>query len=210
MKYIRFTLLAVALLCTLTACAQQKQKTNKAVAAKTFKMTGKKVLVAYFSRADENYNVGYIKKGNTSIVADMIARETGAQMFHIVTVHPYPAAYEPCIKVAQQEMEDDARPAIKGDARVEDYDVIFIGYPIWWGEPPMAVFTFMDKHSWKGKTVVPFCTHEGSGLGATEASIKSHAKGATVLRGLAVRGTDAQRSADKVLPRVKSWLSSLR
>ena len=151
-----------------------------------------KVLVAFFSRAGENYAVGHIEKGNTHIVAEMIAEETGGTLFHIKPVTPYPEDYTECTQVAREEKESKARPAILGDAAVEDYDVIFIGYPNWWGDMPMPVYTFIEKHDWKGKTVVPFCTHEGSGLSGTEQKLKEACQGATVLKGLAVRGATAQ------------------
>ncbi|MGI6223387.1 MAG: flavodoxin [Prevotella sp.] len=204
MRRISTLLLAAFALLALSACAQSKSQKKETMNQE------KKILVAFFSRADENYNVGYIKKGNTQVLAEMIAKEVGADTFHIVTVNPYPAAYQPCIEQAQKELQANARPEIKGDAKVEDYDVIFLGYPNWWGEPPMAIFTFMEKHDWNGKTVIPFCTHEGSGLGATVESLKEHAKGATFLNGLAIRGTDAQHASPDVKKRVTEWLSSLK
>ncbi len=169
-------------------------------------MKDKKILVAFFSRADENYNVGYIKVGNTQKIAEVIARETGADTFHIETVNPYPAAYQPCIEQAKEELQQNARPEIKGDAEVEDYDVIFIGYPNWWGEPPMALYTFIEKHSWQGKTIIPFITHEGSGFGGTDRRVADACKGATALKGLAVQGKKAQQGADNT---VKEWLKGL-
>lgn len=199
--------LLLALLAVTAMAAAVSAKTPES--EKNENMESKKVLVAYFSRADENYNVGYIEKGNTQIVAEMIASELGADTFRIVTVKPYPKAYTPCIEQAKSELQSNARPEIKGDAKVEDYDVIFLGYPNWWGEPPMAVFTFIGKHDWKGKTVVPFCTHEGSGLGRTVSSLKEACNGASFLDGLAVRGTDAQQSQGSVKGRVASWLKSI-
>lgn len=168
----------------------------------------KKSLVAFFSRADENYAVGYIEKGNTHIVAEMIASETGADLFRIETERSYPADYNECIEVAKREKNANARPAIMGDVRVEDYDVIYLGYPNWWGEMPMAVYTFIEKHDWKGKTVVPFCTHEGSGLSGTERRVQSACEGAKVLKGLAVRGATAQNAPDTALKAVMSWLKN--
>ena len=101
---------------------------------------GKNILVAYFSRADENYNVGTIDKGNTQIVAEFIASEVGADSFHIETVTPYPADYDDCCDVAKQELTDKARPEIQGSVEnMEQYDIVFLGYPIWWGDMPMAV-----------------------------------------------------------------------
>ncbi len=169
-------------------------------------MKDKKTLVAFFSRADENYNVGTIKVGNTQKIAQVIAQETGADMFHIETVTPYPAAYTPCINQAKKELQSNARPEIKGDVTVEDYDVIFIGFPNWWGEPPMALYTFIEKHDWQGKTIIPFITHEGSGFGGTDRNVAAACEGATALKGLAVQGKVAQQGADAT---VKSWLHEL-
>lgn len=173
-------------------------------------MNGKKVLVAYFSRADENYNVGYIEKGNTQIIAEMIAGETSGTLFHIETVTPYPADYMECIDVAKKELNSKARPAIKGDALVEDYDVVFLGYPNWWGDVPMAVYTFIEKHDWQGKTVIPFCTHEGSGLGSTEGKLKNACKEAAFLKGLAIQGGTAQNRQEQARQSVENWLGKLK
>lgn len=171
--------------------------------------TKQKTLVAFFSRADENYAVGYIKKGNTHIVAEMIAAETEADMFHIETVNPYPANYNECIEVAKREKQSKARPEIKGDVRVEDYDVIFLGYPNWWGEMPMAVYTFIEKHNWQNKIVIPFCTHEGSGLSGTERRIQSACEGATVMKGIAIRGYTAQNEQETTRKTVQTCIKGL-
>ena len=171
--------------------------------------TKQKTLVAFFSRADENYAVGYIKKGNTHIVAEMIAAETEADMFHIETVNPYPENYNECIEVAKREKQSKARPEIKGDVRVEDYDVIFLGYPNWWGEMPMAVYTFIEKHNWQNKIVIPFCTHEGSGLSGTERRIQSACEGATVMKGIAIRGYTAQNEQETTRKTVQTWIKGL-
>ena len=171
-------------------------------------MKNKKVLVAYFSRTGENYNVGKISKGNTHIIAEMIAEETGGKLFQIEPVNPYPDEYNACVEVAKTEKENKSRPAIKGDVVVEEYDVIYIGYPNWWGDMPMSVYTFIEKHDWQGKTVIPFCTHEGSGLSDTENKIKKACDGATVLNGLAIRGTTAQKSQEQARKTTKGWLAN--
>ena len=106
-----------------------------------------KVLVAFFSRADENYDVGYIEKGNTHIIADMIAEEVGADSFEIVRVTPYPEEYKACTDEAKEEQNANARPELA--ARVDnfgDYDTIFLGYPIWSGDMPMPVYTFLESY----------------------------------------------------------------
>ena len=169
----------------------------------------KKVLVAFFSRTGENYAVGNIEKGNTHIIAEMIANETKGKLFQIETVKPYPDEYKACVDIAKAEKENNARPEVKGDIAVEDYDVIFLGYPNWWGDMPMAVYTFIEKHDWNGKTVVPFCTHEGSGLSDTERKLKDACKGATVSEGLAIKGTTAQNSPSQALKTVQTWLKKV-
>lgn len=200
MKHIIFIL--VLLLTSVPGFAKQSNNKNTT----NFMETKQKTLVAFFSRADENYAVGYIKKGNTHIVAEMIAAETEADMFHIETVNPYPANYNECIEVAKREKQSKARPEIKGDVRVEDYDVIFLGYPNWWGEMPMAVYTFIEKHNWQNKIVIPFCTHEGSGLSGTERRIQSACEGATVMKGIAIRGYTAQNEQETTRKTVQTWI----
>lgn len=185
------------------ACAQSNNP------KKERNMEIKKTLVAFFSRAGENYAVGHVKKGNTHIIAEMIAAETGADLFHIVPAQPYPDDYAECTEVAKRELNAKARPAVQGDAEVEDYDVIFMGYPNWWGDMPMPVYTFIEKHNWQGKTVIPFCTHEGSGLSGTESRLKTACKGSVVLKGLAVRGETAQNSQTKAKKSVKDWIDGL-
>lgn len=170
----------------------------------------KKTLVAFFSRTGENYAVGNIEKGNTHIVAEMIAGKTGADIFQIETVKPYPDEYKACVEIAKTEKENNARPEVKGDVKVEDYDIIFLGYPNWWGDMPMAVYTFIEKHDWQGKTVIPFCTHEGSGLGSTGNKIEQACKGSIVQKGLAMRGKTAQNSQEEAQKAVDSWLKSLQ
>lgn len=203
MKHIIFIL--VLLLTSVPGFTKQSNNKNTINSMET----KQKTLVAFFSRADENYSVGYIKKGNTHIVAEMIAAETEADMFHIETVNPYPANYNECIEVAKREKQSKARPEIKGDVRVEDYDVIFLGYPNWWGEMPMAVYTFIEKHNWQNKIVIPFCTHEGSGLSGTERRIQSACEGATVMKGIAIRGYTAQNEQETTRKTVQTWIKGL-
>ncbi|MCR5109523.1 MAG: NAD(P)H-dependent oxidoreductase [Ruminococcus sp.] len=178
--------------------ADDKQSDNSAVTTQTETDTptdseGKNILVAYFSRADENYNVGTIDKGNTQIVAEYITSEVGADSFHIETVTPYPADYDDCCNVAKQELADKARPEIQGGVEnMEQYDIVFLGYPIWWGDMPMAVYTFMDSYDFSDKVVIPFNTHEGSGESGTYSAIGSYLPNAQVLDGMAIQGKTAQ------------------
>ena len=171
---------------------------------------GNNILVAYFSRADENFNVGTIDKGNTQIVAEYIADEVGADSFHIETVTPYPADYDDCCDVAKQELADKARPEIKGGVEnMEQYDIVFLGYPIWWGDMPMAVYTFMDSYDFSDKVVIPFNTHEGSGESGTYSAIASYLPDAQVLDGMAIRGQTAQEFSSDTQQAVRDWLDGL-
>lgn len=171
---------------------------------------GKKLVVC-FSHTGENYNVGNISKGNTHIIADMIAEATGGDTFEIVPAKNYPISYDECIEVAKREKQSNARPAIKGDVKIEDYDVIFLGYPNWWGEIPMCVYTFIESHDWTGKKVIPFITHEGSGMGGTDRKIAAACEGADVAvgKGLAIQGKVAQENRDSASRSVKEWLNGL-
>ena len=208
---IKNILVGLCLLLSLTACAlSTNQKTNKNEQTTAAAMNDKK-LVVYFSHKGENYNVGYIEEGNTAIIADMIADATGADKFEIVPEKDYPEDYNECIEVAQQEKRANARPAVKGDIAIEDYDVIFLGYPNWWGEVPMCVYTFIEKHDWNGKTVVPFITHEGSGMGGTDSKIAKATTGSNTLigKGLAVQGKVAQENRASAKKSVDNWLKSL-
>ena len=171
---------------------------------------GKNILVAFFSRADENYHVGTIDVGNTQIVAEYIADEVGADSFHIETVTPYPADYDDCCDVAKQEQADKARPEISGSVdNMEQYDIVFLGYPIWWGDMPMAVYTFMDSYDLSDKVVIPFNTHEGSGESGTWSAIASYLPSAQVLDGMAIEGKTAQEFSDETKQAVRGWLDGL-
>lgn len=208
MRYLSTVIVLFLSFCGIALCAQGK--TDKATETQeTNSMeTEKKVLVAFFSHTGENYAVGNITKGNTHIIAEMIAEATGGNLFEIVPVKEYPKTYNACVEVAKKEKETGARPAIKGSIAVENYDIIFLGYPNWWGDMPMPVYTFIEKHRWAGKTVIPFCTHEGSGLSNTEKYIANACKGAEVEKGLAVKGATAQNKQARMA--VAQWLKRMR
>lgn len=167
-----------------------------------------KSLVVYFSRADENYSVGNITEGNTAVIAKMIAEKTGADIFEIVPEKAYPKAYKECTDVAKDEQRKNARPSYKGDIDTNGYDTIYIGYPIWWGDLPMVVYTFLEKQDLSGKTIIPFCTHEGSGLSGTDGKIKRLYKDAAMRKALAMRGATAQNKRKDAEKQVDDWLSA--
>lgn len=132
-------------------------------------------LIAYFSRADQNYFGGRLKNisvGNTEQAARILEKITGADMFKIEPVQPYSKDYNICISQAQEDQLRNARPELTHyPESIDQYDVIYLGYPNYWGTMPMQVFTFLEHFDFSGKTICPFCTHEGSGIGRSEADI---------------------------------------
>ena len=181
---------------------QSKQATNKGV------NMDKKVLVAYFSRTGEQYGVGNITEGNTAIVAKMIADKTNGDLFEIkVAQDNYPKGYTELTEYVKKEMEQKARPEIVGKVEnFADYDTIFIGYPIWWGDKPMPVYTFIESYDFNGKTIVPFATHEGSGFGGTQGMDRT---GAKILKGIGIYGHVAQNNRAEAEKQVSEWLKGL-
>ena len=168
------------------------------------------VLVVYFSHAGENYNVGVIEEGNTAKMGKIIAEQMGADIFELVPVVEYPMDYDSCLDVATEEQRTNARPEYVDEIENwEQYDTVFIGYPIWWGEIPNIVYTFMETYDFTGKTVIPFNTHEGSGQARSQRDIEELLTNVTVLKGLAIRGNDAQNNQDKTKESVQAWLKEL-
>ena len=159
-------------------------------------------LILYYSRKGENYvngSIQTISKGNTERVAEFIQKAVGGDLFEIKPVLEYSASYMTCIKEAQAEQRGNERPAVKAmPENLEGYDTIFIGYPNWWGTMPMFMFTVLDAFDWTGKTIVPFCTNEGSGLGSSERDIKASCPGATVKPGLSIHGGSSAQSEKQV------------
>ena len=144
--------------------------------------------------------------GNTEVIARKIQGLTGSDLFQIETVKAYPEDYTATTRVAQDELSGNARPELTEMVTDMDaYEVIYLGYPNWWGTMPMAVFTFLESYDFSGKTIVPYCTHEGSGLGSSERDIKKLCPTAKVLSGLAIKGGTVGR-ADKD---VANWLKKL-
>lgn len=157
----------------------------------------RKILIAFFS-----------KTNSTKVMAEQIQAAVGGDLFHVYTKVPYPDDYRETTKIARAEQADNARPELKETIPVEDmekYDVIFLGYPNWYRTIPMALFTFLEQYDLTGKTIIPFCTHEGTGLGRGPEDIKKLCPNSNVLKGLAVRGTAVERSQNNVTV----WLRQL-
>ncbi|MCZ0860093.1 flavodoxin [Methanocorpusculum sp. MG] len=157
--------------------------------------TAPKILIAYFSRT-----------GNTETIANMIAEETSGTLFEIVPEVSYPEDYTECTEIARQEQNDNARPALATHVEnMNEYDVVFVGYPIWWGTMPMMMFTFLEEYDLDGKTIVPFCTSGGTGLGRSVTDIRTLCPNATIADGFTVGGSSAADARD----RVADWIADL-
>lgn len=149
-------------------------------------------LVIYYSRKGENYMPGglqNLEKGHTERAAEYIAKSLNADIFEVDTAQPYSATYYGCCREAEQETRNNARPAIKGFVDdISSYETIFVCFPCWCGTAPMCIFTFLDNYDLTGKKLIPFCTHEGSGMANAERDLKKNYPSANVVSGLAVRG----------------------
>ncbi|MBO4814755.1 MAG: flavodoxin [Muribaculaceae bacterium] len=202
MRIVRF-LITLAALLTATGCsAQSKQETEQS----NNKIMGKSIVI-FFSHAGDNYAVGNIEVGNTKIVADYISEITGADQFEIVT-HKYDGmAYTPLINLAQEETDNGELPPYEGDAPdLSQYDTVFIGGPVWWGTYPQVMFTLFRDINLDGKTVIPFTTHEGSGLASCARDVKKTFPKATVKGEFAIYGHEVRTGRAKV----EKWLNGLK
>ena len=167
-----------------------------------------KNLIAYFSRADENYFGGamrYVKVGNTEIVVNGMKDLIDADTFKIEMKNPYSPVYMTCIEEAKKDLRAKARPELVSmPDSIDEYDTVILAYPNYWGTMPMAVFTFLEAFDFTGKTILPLCTNEGSGMGGSERDIKKACRGADVKKGLSVTGSQAENAK----PSVQKWLSA--
>ena len=202
MKHRILTFAIMLLTLATTACGQ----TNQSSATATTKAkNGEKALVVFFSHAGDNYAVGNIQVGNTKIVADYISDITGADQFEIVT-HKYDGmAYKPLCDLAKVEQQRGELPEYEGSIDVAQYSTVFIGGPVWWGTYPQVMFTFFSKCDLGGKTIIPFTTHEGSGLGNCVNDVKKAYPKATVKDGFSIYGHDVRSGKAAI----EKWLKGL-
>lgn len=171
--------------------------------------TDSKILVVYFSRTGENYNVGNVEVGNTAMVASYIKDYLKADSFEIIPVNKYPDKYQECLDQATKEKNENARPEIQNKiSNFDQYDTIFVGYPIWWGDLPMIMHTFFESYDFNGKKVIPFNTHEGSGDAGTYSTVQKDLPKANVTTdGLALDGKTARSDDGK--QKTIDWLKGL-
>lgn len=152
-------------------------------------------LILYFS-----------KSGNTETVANYIHEEIGGDIVKLETVQTYPEDYDELVDYAREEQRDNTRPELETTIEnIEQYDTIFLGYPNWWGDMPMPIYSFLDQYDLSNKTIAPFITHGGSGLSGTSANIANEEPDAVVTEGLAINGDDVDDCQDEV----NEWLDEL-
>ena len=163
-------------------------------------------LIAFYSRAGENYFGGACRRiavGNTEKVAQMLAEVTGGKLYKIEQAQPYSDDYKTCVAEAREDWQKNARPKVLNlPENLDAYEEIYLGYPNYCGTMPMAVYTFLENYDWNGKTIHPFCTHEGSGLSNTVQDIQKAAPGAAVTTGLAIHGS----SVDSAKAALEKWV----
>lgn len=168
-----------------------------------------KNLIVFFSRAGENWQVGTVEKGNTAVMVDYMVEATEADVFEIVPETAYPQAYNETLTVATNEKNGNARPEFKGGIEnLDQYENVFIGGPIWWGEPPMILHTFCEAYpALKDKTLIPFGTHGGSGVGSYKTMLQKYYPSAKYLESLGISGASVRDAASKTA--VENWVKKL-
>lgn len=166
-----------------------------------------KCLTVFYSRAGENHFAGERKNlsvGNTERAAKVIAEAAGSDLFKLEQKTPYAEDYDTCVKQVVEDFKSKARPELLAKPEsIEDYDEIYLGFPNYCGDMPMAVYTFLESYVWDGKTIHPFCTHEGSGMGRIESRIAETCPGAKVASGLAVKGSEVDDKTGELISWVK-------
>ncbi len=203
MKSIKSIITAALALIMATSCnAQNKQEVKS-----SNKNTMNKSIVIFFSHAGDNYSVGNIEVGNTKIVADYITEIKGADQFEIVTNKYDGMAYMPLIELAKEEANKGELPPYEGTAPdLSQYDTVFIGGPVWWGTYPQVMFTLFKDINLDGKTVIPFTTHEGSGLASCVSDVKKAFPKAKVTGEFSIYGHEVRT----VKAKVEKWLKGLK
>ncbi|MBQ4421266.1 MAG: flavodoxin [Bacteroidales bacterium] len=206
------TLLSIAIVLLSVGCSKSNannekdnNKTNKDMNTQ-IETSKEKVLVVFFSMAGEQYSVGNIEVGNTKIVADYICKHIGCNQFEIVAEKNYNMPYNKLIQVAKEEANKGELPSYKGKIdNIDQYSTIFIGGPVWWGTYPQVMFTFFKDYDLNNKTIIPFTTHEGSGLASCVEDIKEAYPKANVLKGFSIYGHEVRTNEAKVI----DWLKGL-
>lgn len=225
-KKIIFVLLSIIMLSCTNNDTQKKDyivdslETSQNINALNISNTQNKILIAYFTWSDNTVvenpdsidvdaetSASVLSPGNAELIANWIAEETGGDLFSIKTQNKYSSDYDECLNQARKERDNNERPALVGRVNnIDDYDVIFLGFPNWWYTCPMAVFTFVESYDLEGKTIIPFCTHGTGGLSRTIRDLKNILpENCEVLEPIGVYRPEVKNSKSKVL----DWLRKL-
>ncbi|WP_455144526.1 flavodoxin [Brachyspira pilosicoli] len=225
-KKIIFVLLSIIMLSCTNNDTQKKDyivdslETSQKIDAINISNTQNKILIAYFTWSDNTVvenpdsidvdaetSASVLSPGNAELIANWIAEETGGDLFSIKTQNKYSSDYDECLNQARKERDNNERPALVGRVNnIDDYDVIFLGFPNWWYTCPMAVFTFVESYDLEGKTIIPFCTHGTGGLSRTIRDLKNLLpENCEVLEAIGVYRPEVKNSKNKVL----DWLKKL-
>lgn len=225
-KKIIFVLLSIIMLSCTNNDTQKKDyivdslETSQNINALNISNTQNKILIAYFTWSDNTVvenpdsidvdaetSASVLSPGNAELIANWIAEETGGDLFSIKTQNKYSSDYDECLNQARKERDNNERPALVGRVNnIDDYDVIFLGFPNWWYTCPMAVFTFVESYDLSGKTIIPFCTHGTGGLSRTIRDLKNILpENCEVLEAIGVYRPEVKNSKNKVL----DWLKKL-
>lgn len=225
-KKIIFVLLSIIMLSCGNNDTQKKDyivdslETSQNIDALNVSNTQNKILIAYFTWSDNTVvenpdsidvdaetSASVLSPGNAELIANWIAEETGGDLFSIKTQNKYSSDYDECLNQARKERDNNERPALVGRVNnIDDYDVIFLGFPNWWYTCPMAVFTFVESYDLSGKTIIPFCTHGTGGLSRTIRDLKNILpENCEVLEAIGVYRPEVKNSKSKVL----DWLRNL-
>ena len=207
----KILLLTISLLfgLSLPACANKngESTSNQNVENIENKITSDSILIVYFSRAGGNYpNNTYLTKGRTAVMGEYIKEYTGGTIFEIEPTVTYPNDYEDIKKVSQREKDNNERPSIKNPlTNLDSYDVVFVGSPIWYGAPPMIMRTFYEQYDLSNKTIIPFGTHEGSGISTCTALVKEYFPNAKLLESYGLKGQEVDKSQSNI----ENWLQKI-
>lgn len=225
-KKIIFVLLSIIMLSCGNNDTQKKDyivdslETSQNINALNVSNTQNKILIAYFTWSDNTVvenpdsidvdaetSASVLSPGNAELIANWIAEETGGDLFSIKTQNKYSSDYDECLNQARKERDNNERPAlVERVNNIDDYDVIFLGFPNWWYTCPMAVFTFVESYDLEGKTIIPFCTHGTGGLSRTIRDLKKLLPdNCEVLEPIGVYRPEVKNSKNKVL----DWLRNL-
>ena len=206
--HILFVSAACAVLAAVTVGCGAGASKKGMLSAAVDSLKGRKALVVYYSRSGENYVVGKVDKGNTAFLAEYIADMTGADLVEIKSEKPYDTySYETMLNTIREEREAGEEPGFMSElGDVSQYDVVFVGGPVWWGTYPRLMFSFFKAYDLDGKTIVPFTTNEGSGLGETRTDLHRFYPHAKILDGFAMPGHEAREPEAR--SRVEEWLKT--